>query len=369
MRLSLRGLTLAPSQVRGAIRLVPLLRAQPRPDLRLWARSQPERVSVVTLSGEKGSPGLHYWSVVPSALILEWTDDGAPLSSLSGQIVRAKDRPSFRRLEQRMAKRESDRALRFFPQHLALEGLLATHYAGPEIAWNTWSQQVIRHGLDPRSERVIAGAAISGLDEALRTFELHPDQVGVLVYVAEVFGAAFVLPSPQDYRPLHRSLLTDCFGEILASYAVWHPTVYPWTVPAERAPTDLADLRAQLDGIRAGWASFQAHMAEDLLGEDLRWTPVYRAGPFSLTRFLPTFSPGTRAHVGEVLVDDEGEVQYLKTTLLSDETRERAWWLDQLASVAWELPKLAEKLGQPEEQVRRRLARAGWAGLLRVKPR
>lgn len=368
MRLDLRGLVAAPSQLRGSVRLVPLLRSEVRADLRLWRRPQRAAVTAITLGGEPGSAGLHYWSYIPSSLVLDWTEDGAPVAAADSQLLGPKDRPRFFKLEHRMAKRTAERSLRFFPQDLAIEGLLTHHFRGPDIVSKTWSQGAIRRGLDPRSESFTTGWSIQGLEEALRTFELHPQQVGVLVFVAEVFGAAFVMPSPEDYRPLHSTLLLDAFGEILANFALWHPTVHPWAIPAERPPRDLADLRAQLAEIRRSWASFHTFMAEDLLAEELRWSPVYRAGPFTLARFLPTFTRGRRAHIGEAILDDDGQVQYLRTVLLSEAARERAWWLDQLAAVEWDLPRLAEKLASTEDQLKRRLMRAGWGELLREKP-
>jgi hypothetical protein len=47
--LTLRGLEIAPSQVRGAIRIVPLLRPRVRQDLRLLRRTYNENVAVVSL--------------------------------------------------------------------------------------------------------------------------------------------------------------------------------------------------------------------------------------------------------------------------------------------------------------------------------
>lgn len=370
MNLSFRGLTLAPSQVCGAVRLVPVLRHHPRADLRLWSKRQDAVVTGLALGGN-----LYYYNYIPSALVLDWTDDGRPVVTPGSQLLGPRDRPQFIKFEQKLVKRtaprklgEGERALRFFPQQLALEGLLAHHFGGPDIAWPAWSAQILRRGLSPRSESFVSGPAIRGLDEALRTFELHPDQVGVLVFVAEIFGAAFIMPSAAEYRPLHRSLLSDAFGEALADAARWHPIAYPWSLPTERPPRDLVDLKAQISQVRTGWAEFQTLVTADLLGEDLRWTQVYRAGPFSLARFLPSFEPGTRAHVGEAILDDEGEVQYLRTVLLGDDMRERAWWLDRLAGVGWHLPTLAERLRLTEDQLKRKLVRAGWEALLREKP-
>ena len=55
--LTLRGLELAPPQVWGGIRLVPLLREHVREDLRLAKRSYDEDAMVVSLEGELLAPG------------------------------------------------------------------------------------------------------------------------------------------------------------------------------------------------------------------------------------------------------------------------------------------------------------------------
>jgi hypothetical protein len=61
----LRGLDVAPSQVWGGIRIVPLLRKEIRDDLRLARRTYDEDLMVVSLDGELLAPGIKYISYVP----------------------------------------------------------------------------------------------------------------------------------------------------------------------------------------------------------------------------------------------------------------------------------------------------------------
>ncbi|WP_292877622.1 hypothetical protein [Nostoc sp. NMS1] len=56
--ISLKGLEIAPSQIRGAVRIVPLLRHQVRNDLRLLRRNYDEDLAVVSLAGEMTAPGI-----------------------------------------------------------------------------------------------------------------------------------------------------------------------------------------------------------------------------------------------------------------------------------------------------------------------
>lgn len=56
--ISLKGLEIAPSQIRGAVRIVPLLRHQVRNDLRLLRRSYDKDLAVVSLAGEMTASGM-----------------------------------------------------------------------------------------------------------------------------------------------------------------------------------------------------------------------------------------------------------------------------------------------------------------------
>src|SRR5688500_12329089 len=84
--LSFKGLTAAPSQANGAIRLVPLLRERVRDDLRLALRSYSEDYTVVTLGGRHCEPGVRYSAYVPHALIVSWSSDGSPVAAFGGRL-------------------------------------------------------------------------------------------------------------------------------------------------------------------------------------------------------------------------------------------------------------------------------------------
>jgi hypothetical protein len=210
-RLDLPGLEIAPAQAFGNVRLVPLLRRSIAGDLRLGRRSYREDEAVVSLAGELGAPGVEYSSFVPHGFIVSWSDDGSPVAAFGTSLfprgsIDGKARGGVRLLH-RMIKREGDHRLRLLPLHLAMEGFLALHFGGPDIAWAEYSRRAIRSGLSPRSEWAVPGAAIPGLGEALRVFEIHEAQVGVLVCIADALASAFVVPHPDDFRALFPSLL------------------------------------------------------------------------------------------------------------------------------------------------------------------
>lgn len=372
-RLELSGLSFAPPQTWGAVRLVPLLRREIRGDLRLSSRRYPEDVAVVALEGQPRHPSLVYASFIPHGLVVEWSADGAPVASFGTTIAkRGADGKALRarsasvRLLHRMAKREDEDRLRILPLHLAMEGFLALHFGGPEIAWAEYSRETMARGLSPRGEASVRGEAIAGLGEALRVFEIHERQVGVLVFVADALASAFVVPHPEDYRALHRSLLEDFYGELLYRYGLMYRESTPaWASIDEATVSSLGDLRASVERMRAQWADFAATLAAGAIGAEVRAERVHRMAPFQLERLLPDFEPGRESHLGEAIVRDGGEIEYLKTYRLSDAQVRRACLLQTLATHAWSLEETAAALGSSRDELVRRLGNAGLGYMLR----
>ncbi|GLY24426.1 hypothetical protein [Micromonospora sp. NBRC 101691] len=365
--IDLTGLTFAPDQTWGAVRLVPLLRSVPVTDLRLHAHlHDPDEVSIV-----HSGPRSAYVSYVPHAFVASWTTDETPAAAYGTQLhdPAASAAPVGIRLtvRQRMAQRDGRQRLRFLPLHLAMEGYLALQFGGPPIAWQEWTRHAVTQGLSPRVEASYAGTAIPGLDDALRIFEIHPDQCGMVLYVADTLAAAFVVSHPDDYRALHPTLLQDFYGELLFHYTHLYPAVPAFTARLDdTAVASVADLRAQLARSRADWAAFHTVMAGGLFAaERLTVTPVYRMGRFTLSRFLPAFDPDTENHIGEVITDPAGRLAYLKTFRLSAAQTRRGYLLSKLAAHDWNLDATAAALGTDRPGIVRRLANAGFGHLLR----
>ncbi|MBF0697815.1 ARPP-2 domain-containing protein [Actinomyces bowdenii] len=344
--LTLTGLVPAPSQVCGALRIVPLLRERPCRDVRLARSAMPAGVKAVDLPELSGRAA--YLAFVPHALVLQW-------GPAVGAQVQRRDRAKgwachedswgiegLRRLRQR----EGPGRLRLLPQHLAMEGLLALHFAPPTIAWPELSQDFQRHGLMQRQESMVRGWQVPGYDTALRTFEIHPEQVGSLIYAADALMAAFVVPSAQDYRLLHRTLLDDMYGELMVTYACMptHDQVIE-AGPHMAGARGLADLRRGLETLRRQWAQ----VTEDLLLGDwrdrgLRTEAVYRPGGMVLDRFITDLDLSAANHIGERLVREDGEVLYLSTMRLSKGQTRRVHLLSALAQHEWHLGRAAQAL-------------------------
>lgn len=368
--IELRGLETAPAQSWGAIRLVPLIRREVRGDLRLDRRAYGGGAAIVDLGGRPAGPGLAYGaSFVPHGLVVSWNEDGTPVASMGASLHEGgKDGVALGggvRLLHRMAKREDGRRLRLLPLHLAMEGFLALHFRMPVIAWPGYSRRALRGGLDPRVETSRPGWTIEGLGEALRVFEIHAGQTGVLVFVADALASVLVVPHPDDYRSLHRSLLEDFFGELLYRYGLLYPDVPPVRATIdEEEVRSIGDLRAALSRVRAEQSDFAALLAAGALGREALVEGVYGLGPFRLERFATRLALHEENHIGERIVRDDGAVEYMKTFRLSDAQARRAHLLSALDANEWHLDRTAEALRGSREDLVRRLENAGFGYVL-----
>lgn len=361
-RLDLTGLRVAPSQVVGAVRLVPLVRDEPIEALHLYSLPYAADLTVAALDERT-----HYVSYVPHALVAQ-LPSGKAGASLGTQLARPRANPEglFRvQVLHRLARREHG-GLRLLPQHLALDAYLSVGFSGPNVPWPEYGREVLSRGLSPRVEHTHRGWALPGLADALRMFELHPGQVGVLVFVADAFASAFVTPRPEDYRRLHRTLLMDMYGELLVTYAVLQPEARALWQPIEAAAVGSLDaLGEALAGLRRDWSAFAGLMASGLLEAELEVETIQRLGGFGLLRMLPSFHPHAENHVGEAIVDGQGRLAYLKTFRLSAAQARRGRLLATLVSVDWDLEACAEALGATRDELLARLRNNGLGHVLR----
>lgn len=350
------GLILGPSQVRGAFRLVPLLRERCRTDLRLGLVRQYGVAATVKVGT--------YCSYMPHAMIAEWTADGTPVATLGTQLKNHRNTSEFVGVFQRMAKRQEGNRLRFLPLHLAMEGFMAQHFGGPKMQWGYFSRRAVAEGFSPRCETSVPGHALLGFEEALRVFEIHHQQVGVLVFVAEALAAAFVTPHWEDYRLLHDSLLEDFFGDLLWQYAVNFPHENNFHFPLnDDAVRTLADLRHGMQAMRQEWAEFGQVAASGLSTQPHAVEQVYQAGPFRLERFVGNFDPAAENHIGERIVAEDETLQYLKTYRLSAAQTRRAFMIKQLADHDWNIDAIAAKLNTTPNQILLRYEQQGFGWL------
>lgn len=361
--IQLTGLEIAPSQVRGAIRIVPILKHNPRYDLRLKGCQYDEPLAMVSIS-EK----LKYFSYIPHGLVMSWSDDSSPVAACGSQLGSGSGKKMFGGLLRdipRMSKKIDRHRLRFLPLHLAMEGFLSMFFSGPEIAWSDYSRRARSEGLNPRYEYSYGGRSIIGLEDALRVFEIHQKQVGVIIFVAEELASVFVVPTPEDYRALHTSLLKDFYGELIFQYACLYQTTYPMNMTIDDAKiNNLGDLRREIQQIKTYWADWQGFMSDSLLQRPVSAQKVYKAGSFTLQRFLTDLDSHQINHIGEAIVRDTGELEYLKTYRLSATQTKRIQLLSKLDQYNWNLEDTAAGLNISRDELIRRFKRTGFDYLL-----
>lgn len=369
--ISLGDIQMGSPQVLGGIRLVPLLRNDIREDLRLARRSYNEDYAAVRLPDNAT-----YYSYVPHALIADWTNDGSPVATFGTQLkTRRNSKKSdgdvydlgftTARVLSKMRAKETKNRLRFLPLNMSMEGFLALHFCGPSIAWEEYSRAMMRFGLGSRSETSHPGKWIHGLEDALRVFEIHPNQIGVILFVADALASAFVLPHPHDYRDLHQTLLTDFFGELIYIYGffgtenVFHPDPMD---PNKVNSVD--DIRSELQRIRLDWSNLHKSMANNLFDCEIHAESVYRMGPFEMQRFMTDLDPKSENHIGETIVRSDGRLEYLKSFRLSGAQTRRAFLLTQLANHEWNLEACAKHLNCTKSQLLFRIEKAGFAYII-----
>ncbi len=370
-RLVLKGLEMAPSQVWGSVRLVPLLRHTILGDLRLSRRSYDEDATWVDLDDKTV-----YCSYIPHALVASWTPDGFPIAAFGCQMTEHGGKhhdgkqyqvgPVTVRIMHRMAKREGSRRLRFLPLHLGMEGFLALHFGGPDVAWEEYSHDALSHGLGGRSEWSYSGDMIEGLADALRVFEIHEQQVGVLIFVADALASAFLVSHPDDYRALHDSLIEDFYGELIYQYAYLYPNANRMASSIdEKQVASLADLKTALAKMRSDWGQFYTLMTDGILEREVITKPLNRLGPFQLQRFMTVLQPQRENHLGEAIVRKDGTLEYLKTYRLSAAQSRRAYLLSQLANHGWHIKETANALRLSYDDFILRFEKAGFGYLLK----
>ena len=365
MELTLDGLRIAPAQAWGQVRLVPLIREVPMADLRLAVRDyRGDGVDTVVHQMGRGGAQVNY---VPHGLVVRFDPDGRPLAAIRTEV-------GARRIAaatlvgglSRMVRREGRHGLRLLPLHLAMEGLIAEHFGGPDVALPCWSHAAVRGGLHPRREGSVAGASLSGLSEALRVFEIHPGQCGVLLFIADALASATIVSHPEDYGALHRALIGDFYGSTLYHWGWIHRDVADHRVVLDADRVDgIGGLRRELERQRQRWADHTAGLAQGLFSRRVDERTLRKAGSYRLVRFctgLDTDRTGRGGeHLGEALVAEDGRLAYLKTYRLDRAAARRGHVLSQLAAAGWDPQAAADAQGHGE--VRRVVQDLDLAGL------
>lgn len=343
--------------------MVPLLRPDCPGDLRL----APHRFAAHLVDVVQLDAGC-YVSYVPQALVAAWTTDGSPAALGAASLRGPEDarKPRLVLQHSKMTQRLRGDTLRLLPLHLAMSGFLESFFSGPAITWEGWTSRAVRRGLSPRLEHSLPGAWVPDLAEALRLFEVHADQVGVLLFVGDRLASARVFAHPDDYRALHATLLNDFYAEDLQHFGAFPGALPDIEAPMEGAVDTLDDLVARAAEHRQRLADSAASLAQALFTQPVRLTPVYEAGPFRLCRFIGGARAETERHIGECILRTDGTLGYLATYRMNREQAARFDLLEHLAGHAWHPGRAAEALGLTLAELAARLTAVGLEGLLHV---
>ncbi len=356
-----QGLRAASSQVWQGIRLVPLIDPQPVTDLRLFRHKTEADLGIVSVEDD-----LAYYAYLPHSYILNWTPAGDPEALSGTQMMKqggGKDtgKHDGKRWKaapvmqfERMAKKLDTQHLRFLPQHLGIEGYLHQFFNAPGIDWrDTYRRSAISEGLLPREACVLSGYALEGLETALRIFELHPGQVGLLVFVADALAMICLYPHPSDYAFLHRSLIGDLFAELFWYYSRLDYAVQPLKSEGKSQAQNWQELKAELQALRGEISDFQTWMAAGLLEIPIETQAVQDLGPYQLLRFVSQLAPNQtqEGHMGELILSQSGKCVYFKSCRLSEAQIQTAWLLQSLEKQLWHLGNTAQALNLSYDQL------------------
>lgn len=373
-RLELTGLQIAPPQLLGSVRLFPVVCPEPTSDLRFGQRSYDEPLGVVGLNGGGDSGGGDsggdyketYTAYIPHGLVVSWTRGDEAATAFGATLDRRQDRKSGNlvRVHHRMARRDARNRLRLLPRHLALEGFLGLHFGGPSIAWSDYSKFAIRHGLGARFESTVPGGLVPGLADALRLFEIHEQQVGMLVFVSDALAGAFVVSHPDDYRLLHQSLIDDFFAELLVHYGTHGFAGNMELTLDDSEVDDLASLERAVLDVHDRWEQQAEVLASGLIDRPVTSERVYRLGAFQLQRFSTELASSAECHIGEAITGDDGRLHYLNTFRLSNNQINKALLLQRLSDHQWNLEAAARAKGDTKDDLIKWMETLGFGYLI-----
>lgn len=264
-----------------------------------------------------------------------------------------------------ISRRDGGDGVRLLPLHLTLEGLLYATLGLPPETWSRYAES--SRALAERNPRAPRGAA---LDAALRTFEPHPEQCGILLYAADTLVFALVAPCPDDYERVHQSVVADLLAGTFEFYARQHPESvngprFRAELPGAAVRT-LDDLRRAIALSRRGSFAAERALADGLVNTE----PVVRssetAGDWAVRRFTSALVPKSQNFIGEAIVGPRGAPAWLTLHRLSDGYTRRAWALASLATAEWNLARLAREWRGTPAEAETQLREAGFRHVLEV---
>jgi hypothetical protein len=362
---SLEGVEIAPPQVFGHIRLVPLIRTQFRTDLRIATYPR-------THQGDYKSPT----GYLPHSMVLAWGEKGVAETCWGTQLIqldpesvgaydeiRRSELPYFKGNVADMGH------LNMIGWNLALEGLLALYQRSPDWLWPEYARDVQRLGSWARLDLGYHGSEIHGLMESLRMVERCTNQCGMILFVANTLTSLCLTSHPDDYQQIHHGLVMESYGELIRHYSrypSWEDDEAPIICPEK--VHSLEDLEREVELLRSYWSDLSLWMGQELFHKKLRTDRVAHLGKFRLLRFATEWEINGGNFVGEMIHDSTKNIQFLKAYRLSRVQTERAIVMEKLIKCHWDLNQTARVLElKNKEALCKRMTKLGLGYLLRYR--
>jgi len=358
-RLDLKGIEFGPSQVWENIRLVPLIRNEITSNLKMSKVEYDEAYSEVWTNDQKS-----YQSYIPFGLIASWGDSEAHLSTDS--LVKKKQKKSAFDHHFRLVGKIDKNKVRILPFHLAMEAFLSTAFKRPEVRKKEFTNEFNRFGLQYRAELSWKSEWLNYVNQSLSIFEILENQCGVLIFISDSLASAFLLPNPEDYRYLHYTLLMDCYSDLM-----WHYSNVDYDVQKlkfsmnKEAIKDISSLRNAFNKANDELDKLNRVLASGLFERDLLTQEIYKLGKNRLCRFRTNFFEGkSEDHIGEMIMDSKGGVQYIKSYRLGIDQLKRGKLLQRLEENDWDISAAAKADELRKDQWLLNFVRAGLGDIL-----
>lgn len=251
-----------------------------------------------------------------------------------------------------MIKRRDKENIRFLPLNVAMESFLSSYFNCFDIKWEEYSRKGSKYGLSPRYDQVYSGQSLSELENALRVFELHKNQVGVLLFVADALASIFIVPNPYDYKELHYSLLKDFYGETIYFYSIYHKNLQSFKTEFDESKiTKISDFNNELQRIKADLANFYTMMANNVIKRKVSIKKLYDIKNYSLNYFFTEeMGKYSENYIGETIFDENYNIHYMKLYRISEEQIKRFVLLKLLDDNDWHIEQSAKTINLSKDE-------------------
>ena len=359
-KLNLDGVGFGPSQVWKNVRLVPLIREKVTSGLRLTKIDYDQEYSRVYLNDQTT-----YESYIPFGLIASWGAENDVRFNQQALISNKKKKSAFDHHFRLVGKVEKNK-VRILPFHMAMEAFLSTAFKRPEVRKKEFTKEFNRFGLQYRSEFGWKSEWLEYVNDSLGVFEILENQCGLMIFISDSLASCFLLPNPDDYRYLHFTLLMDCYSELMWHYSCVDYDVQKLSFSMNKdRVSDVESLREEFDLAMTKLEILDKTLASGLLDRELFIQKIYTLGKNELSRLRTDFFEGRiEDHIGEMISDSSGVVQYLKTYRLGMDQLKRGKFLQRLEEKDWDISSAARADGLQREQWLRGFVKAGLGDIL-----